>query len=74
MKYIKLLNGIPENYTLEQLLIDFPNAIIYKKTKLPNEELIKEFNVYPYRTMKLRRKESLCLKIMNGLKLGIFEN
>jgi hypothetical protein len=47
MKYIKLLNGIPENYTLEQLLIDFPNAIIYKKTKLPNEELIKEFNVYP---------------------------
>ena len=45
LKYIKIENNQPINYTLEQLFIDFPNAIIYKKTKLPNEELIKEFNV-----------------------------
>mgnify|MGYP006083763067 FL=1 len=47
LKYIKIENNQPINYTLEQLFIDFPNAIIYKKTKLPNEDLIKEFNVYP---------------------------
>lgn len=47
LKYIKIENNQPVNYSIEQLLIDYPNAIIYKKTKLPNEELIKEFNVYP---------------------------
>ncbi len=47
MKYIRLLNETPVNYSIEQLLIDYPDAIIYKKTKLPNQELIKEFNVYP---------------------------
>jgi len=47
MNYIKLTNGIPENYTIEQLLEEFPNAIIYKKTKMPNEDLLKQYNVFP---------------------------
>ena len=47
MNYIKLTNGIPEKYTIEQLLEEFPNAIIYKKTKMPNENLLKQYNVFP---------------------------
>ena len=53
MTYIKLTNGIPENYTIEQLLIDFPSAIIYKKSKLPDEALLRQFNVYPLITVEL---------------------
>ena len=48
MNYIKLTNGTPENYSIEQLLEEFPNANIYKKTiKMPNEALLKQYNVYP---------------------------
>ena len=47
MNYIKLTSGIPETYTIEQLLEEFPNAKIYKKSTLPNEDLLKQYNVYP---------------------------
>jgi hypothetical protein len=47
MKYIRLENNQPINYTIEQLLIDHPDAVIYKKTKMPNEQLLANYNVYP---------------------------
>lgn len=47
MKYIKLINGVPTNYTIEQLLTDDPGATIYRKTKMPNEQLLAEYNVFP---------------------------
>lgn len=47
MNYVKLTNGIPEKYTIEQLLEEFPYAIIYKKSKMPNEDLLKQYNVFP---------------------------
>ena len=47
MRYIKVENNQPKDYSIEQLLIDHPNAVIYKKTKMPNEELLANYNVYP---------------------------
>lgn len=47
MRYVKLENGNPVNYTIEQLFIDYPNAEIYKYTMLPNESLLANYNVYP---------------------------
>jgi len=47
MRYIKLINEQPVDYTIEQLLIDYPNAVIYKKTKKPNEQLLANYGVYP---------------------------
>ena len=71
LKYIKIENNQPINYTLEQLFIDFPNAIIYKKTKLPNEDLIKEFNVYPLITTAL---PNLHINETAEEGLPVFEN
>jgi hypothetical protein len=47
MRYIKLENNQPVDYTIEQLLIDNPNAIIYKISQMPNEQLLAQYNVYP---------------------------
>jgi hypothetical protein len=47
MRYIKLENNVPSFYSIEQLLIDYHGAIIYKKSMMPNEELLKNYNVYP---------------------------
>jgi hypothetical protein len=47
MRYITVENNIPKDYSIEQLLIDQPDAVIYKKTKIPNEELLANYNVYP---------------------------
>jgi hypothetical protein len=47
MRYIKLENNQPMEYTIEQLLTDYPNAKIYKKSKMPNEKLLAAFDVYP---------------------------
>jgi hypothetical protein len=53
MRYIKLENNQPENYTIEQLMIDYPNAIIYKISQLPDEQLLAQYNVYPLITEAL---------------------
>jgi len=47
MRYIKLENNIPVEYTLEQLYKDNPDAVIYKNSQMPNEQLLSNYNVYP---------------------------
>lgn len=47
MRYIKLENGVPVNYSIEQLFRDYPDAQIYKKSRMPNEQLLAKYNVYP---------------------------
>lgn len=47
MRYIKLENDIPIDYSIEQLFQDHPNAVIYNRTKKPNERLLANYNVYP---------------------------
>lgn len=71
MSVIKLTDGIPEKYTIEQLLIDVPDAVIYKKTELPNEELLKNYNVYPLITTAL---PNLHINETAEEGLPVFEN
>lgn len=47
MRYIKLENNVPVNYSIEQLFKDYPDAQIYKKTQMPNEQMLANYNVYP---------------------------
>lgn len=47
MKYIKVNNGIPENYSLEELFVDVPNATVYEHSALPSEALLRKYNVFP---------------------------
>jgi hypothetical protein len=47
MRYIKLENNTPVDYSIEQLFEDYPNAVIYKISKMPNEKLLAKYNVYP---------------------------
>ena len=47
MRYIKLENNTPIDYTIEQLFLDHPTAVIYKNTKMPNSQLLANYNVYP---------------------------
>lgn len=47
MRYIKVINGEISNTTVEQIFKENNNVHIYKKSRLPNEELLKNYNVYP---------------------------
>ena len=47
MRYIRLNNKQPVDYSIEQLLIDYPNAVIYENSQMPSEELLLNYNVYP---------------------------
>ena len=47
IRYIKIENDLPKDYTLNELFTDYPNAIIYKNSKMPNEHLLSKYNVYP---------------------------
>ena len=47
MRHIKVENNIPIQYSLDQLFIDYPDAIIYKISQMPDEELLENYNVYP---------------------------
>jgi hypothetical protein len=47
MRYIRLEKNQPINYSIEQLLEDYPKAEIYKKCQMPCEELLADYNVYP---------------------------
>jgi hypothetical protein len=47
MRYIKLENNQPVDYSIEQLFTEYPDAVIYKKTQMPNEQLLANYGVYP---------------------------
>ena len=47
LRYIKIENNEIIDYSIEQLLIDHPNAVIYYRTKMPNEKLLAIYNVFP---------------------------
>lgn len=47
MRYISLSNGAPTSYTIEQLLLDVPDAQIYQNTQMPNEALLAGYGVFP---------------------------
>jgi hypothetical protein len=47
MRYIKIENNSPIDYTIEQLFQDYPDAVIYKTSQMPNEQLLANYDVYP---------------------------
>tara|TARA_B110000977_G_C10963415_1_gene449449 strand:- start:479 stop:973 length:495 start_codon:yes stop_codon:yes gene_type:complete len=47
LRYIKIIDNQPINYTTEQLFIDHPDATIYTNTSMPNEKLLLNYDVYP---------------------------
>lgn len=47
MRYVKVENNIPTDYSLGELFTDFPNAVVYKNSQMPNQELLANYNVYP---------------------------
>lgn len=47
MRYIKIENNSPIHYSIEQLMEDIPDAVIYEKSELPSEKLLKNYDVYP---------------------------
>lgn len=47
MKYIKVEKNTPIDYSIAQLLIDHPNAVIYEKSQMPSPQLLANYNVYP---------------------------
>lgn len=47
LRYIKIVDNKPINYTLEQLFQDHPGAKIYDRSKMPSELLLKNYGVYP---------------------------
>lgn len=47
MRFIKLANNNPDNYSLEQLFEEYPNAVIYKNSQMPNSQLLANYDVYP---------------------------
>lgn len=47
MKYIKLVNNNPVNYSIEQFVIDYPNATIYSNSSMPDAHLLSQYNIYP---------------------------
>jgi len=47
MRYIKLVNNNPVNYSIEQFTIDYPNATIYNNSSMPDTYMLSQYNVYP---------------------------
>jgi hypothetical protein len=47
LRYVKLINGEPVDYSIEQLLQDHPTAVIYSVSELPDEKLLRQYDVYP---------------------------
>jgi hypothetical protein len=47
MRYIKLVNNNPVNYSIEQFAIDYPNATIYSNSSMPDTYMLSQYNVYP---------------------------
>jgi hypothetical protein len=53
MRYIRIENNSPVDYTIEQLFQDYPDAEIYKTSQMPNEQLLANYSVYPLITEPL---------------------
>jgi hypothetical protein len=51
-KYIKIENNNPIEYSIEQLLEDHPDAIIYNGTEMPDEKLLEKYDVFPLITTR----------------------
>jgi len=72
MRYIKLENNRPKHYTIEQLMMDVPNAKIYKRSNMPNKELLAKYDVYPLITEPMpvvkenEKAEESVPKFQNG--------
>lgn len=47
MRHIKLENDVAIDYPIEQLLVDVPDAVIYKNSQMPHPEMLANYNVYP---------------------------
>ena len=47
MRFIKITNTTPSNYSLDQLFEDYPHAVIYKNSQMPDSQLLANYDVYP---------------------------
>jgi hypothetical protein len=47
MRYIKLINNQITDYSIGQLFLDHPDAVIFKLSSMPSEELLANYDVYP---------------------------
>lgn len=47
MRHIKVKDNQITNYSIEQLFIDYPDAIIYNGSQMPNEKLLANYDIYP---------------------------
>lgn len=47
MRHIKVENNVAIDYPIEQLLVDVPDAIIYKNSQMPHPELLANYKVHP---------------------------
>ena len=47
MKYIKLEFSMPVNYSIEQFVIDYPNAGIDSTSSNPDVYILAQYNVFP---------------------------
>lgn len=47
MRHIKITNDVVHDYTIDQLLKDYPDAVIYKNSQMPDEKLLANYDVYP---------------------------
>lgn len=47
MRHIKVKDNQITNYSIEQLFIDYPDAVIYNGSQMPNEKLLANYDVYP---------------------------
>jgi hypothetical protein len=47
VRHIKLENNVAIDYPIEQLLVDVPDAVIYKNSQMPHPEMLANYNVYP---------------------------
>jgi hypothetical protein len=51
MRYIKLQDNKPVNYSIEQFTVDYPNAVVYSNSAMPDPMLLVQYNVYPLITI-----------------------
>ena len=61
--YLKLTNGIPENYTIGQLRRDNPNTSFPKTI---SNEILTRFDVYPYTQKEQPTCDEKTQKIVDG--------
>ena len=63
MPYLKLSNGVPENYSIGQLRRDNPNTSFPKQ---PSDALLADWDVYPYTVDPQPTYDSLTHRLVAG--------